>query len=234
MKYLEWLKKELGEEKFNKLFPQGSEILKAMEPLAEKKIIEDDGKLIPYSRFEELNTKKAELDAQLTKANDDLKKVQTDYDTLKNEKEGAKKTVDQQILDLNKKIEDLTSGLTQKDQQLQISGKRSMVESMFRSMKANEQYLPTLLREFEAKHPLDKLETVDGKIKDAETIFKPFQENFKPLFGETQRIGFPPAPPNLKDGELYTAEQLNSMSKDQLKQNWEKVEKSMNAISQNN
>ena len=112
---MEWLKQLLGEELFNQLFPKESEALKKItEKVGAKKFVEDDGKLIPKNRFDELTTKKTEIENQLAKANEDLKKAQGDYDGLKAEKEGGKKTVDEQISALNKKIEELTNGISQK------------------------------------------------------------------------------------------------------------------------
>ena len=115
---------------------------------------------------------------------------------------------------------------------MQLSQKRSVVESALRSLKANEDYLPTLLREFELKHPLDKLEIADSKIKDADTILKPFQDSFKPFFGEVKRQGFNPNPGDGNGaGDFYSREQLNSMSVDEAKANIDKVNKSMEYLS---
>lgn len=189
MKYLEWLKSQLGEELFNKHFPAGSDILKTVtEKLGEKKIIEDDGKLIPKHRFDELTTKKTELETNLAT-------LQTEVESLrKAPKKEDKNTLEDKVQALIDKQTALEASLKEKDQQLVVGQKRSVIEASLRKMKANENYLPTLLREFELKNPLDKLEIVDGKIKDEETILKPFSESFKPMFGEYVVDGNPPKP----------------------------------------
>ncbi|RJP73207.1 MAG: hypothetical protein C4539_02195 [Ignavibacteriales bacterium] len=68
---MEWLKLLLGDELFNLLFPKDSDNLKKVtEKIGTKKFIEDDGKLIPKSRFDEVNAKKTEAENQLKTAND--------------------------------------------------------------------------------------------------------------------------------------------------------------------
>jgi len=181
---MEWLKKLLGDDLYSKV----------VEKLGDKKIIEDDGKLIPKHRFDEVNNKKTELETALQTAKDATIKVQTEFDTFKKDKDGGKKTLEQQIQTLIDKQTTLENSLKEKDQQLVVRDKRSVVEKQLRELGANEKYLSTLLREFEAKNPLDKVEIVEGKIKDAETIFKPFQEGYKDLFGEVQKVGGSPAP----------------------------------------
>lgn len=215
MKYLEWLKKELGEEKFNKLFPQGSEILKAMEPLAEKKILDDDGKLVPYSRFEEVNKKLTDPETGLTAVTAKLTKAQTDLEGLKAAKGNEAKTLEEKFQTLSDNYTKLEKSLSEKDQQIALNNKREIVSKVLHANKVNEDYLATAMREFEVAHPLDKLEIVDGQIKDADTIVKPFVEKNKIFFGEFKLAGAPPASgdkspdfsqyENMTDAEYYAA-----------------------------
>ncbi len=226
---MEWLKQLLGEELFNQLFPKDSDNLKKVtEKIGNKKMIEDDGKLVPQSRVKELTDKKTELENQLKTASDNLTKVQADYDKIKTEKDKGKSTVDEQIASLTKTITDLQTELKNKDQLGVVNNKRTLVESQFRLLKANDQYLQTLVREFELKHPLDKLEIENGKIKDAENLFKPFQEDYKPLFGVVQKKGFEHKDGNDPGaGDFFTMDEIKAMDQSTVKANLEKVNKSI-------
>ncbi|MBI1939170.1 MAG: phage scaffolding protein [Ignavibacteriales bacterium] len=231
---MEWLKKILGEEVY-KTIPEN--VLKTLtEKVGSKKILveEKDGDYIPKTRFDEVNTKKADLDKELATTKESLAKVQTDFDNLEKEKAGGSKTLEDKVTDLTKQLTDMQTQLKDKDTQLNLRDRRSSVEKELRARHVNENYLNMLMNEFERKNPLDKLEIVDGKIKDAENIFKPFQESNKDLFGEVKRQGYTP-----KDGEgngageYYTMEQLKSMPKSEVAANMEKAEKSL-AYHQNN
>lgn len=225
---MEWLKKLLGEETY-KTIPE--DVTKTLtEKLGSKHVIiaEKEGDFIPKARFDEVNTKKADLEKELTTAKETLTTVQKEVDTLKGDKDGGKKTLEEQVNNLTKQITDMQTQLQDKDTQLNLRDRRSLVENALRGLKANEKYLPTLLREFESKHPLDKIEIVDGKIKDADTILKPFQENYKDLFGEVKRQGYDPK--NGGDngaGDYYSMEQLKELSQPEIKANMDKVDKSL-------
>lgn len=223
MKYLEWLKKELGEETFNKLFPQGSEVLTTLtSKLGEKKILEDDGKMVPYHRFDEVNKKLTDPENGIEALTKKLTKAAADLEEAKKGKK-ADPTLEDKFKELETKYTTLENTLKEKDTQLAINQKRSVVEGAFRKLNANETFLPTLLREFELKHPLDKLEIVDGQIKDSETILKPFSETFKPMFGEYVKDGNPPAPGSgnpigpdyskMTDAEFFAARQVEMNKK---------------------
>lgn len=219
---MEWLKKLLGDDLFNQVVVK----------LGDKKIIEDDGKLIPKTRFDEVNTKKSDLEKELNAVKESTANYQKELDALKADKDGGKKTFEEQLTALNKKLADLEAETKSKDEQLQLTHKRSVVESALRAVKANEQYLPTLLREFELNHPLDKIEIVDGKLKDAENLLKPFQETYKPFFGEVKIQGHNPKPGSSTDtGDVYTKEQLQTMSKSEIAANMAKVDRSLSFIS---
>lgn len=229
---MDWLKKLLSEELYNQLFPADKQDLlkKVTDKIGTKKILieEKDGDYIPKARFDEVNTKKGDLEKELNTAKEILTNLQKEVDTLKTNNNGGKKSLEEQLTALTQKLTDLETESKNKDQQLAIRDKRSVVENALRSLKANEKYLPTLLREFEAKHPLDKLEIVEGKIKDADTILKSFQEGYKDLFGEVKRQGYDPK--NTGDngaGDYYSMEQLNSLSKEEVKANMDKVDKSI-------
>jgi hypothetical protein len=192
MKYLEWLKTQLGEEQFNKFFPAGSDILKTVtEKLGEKKIIEDDGKLIPFTRFEEVNKKLTDPETGLKAVTDKLAKVQGDFDQLKNTKPGDKNQIEQQIADLNKKISDLTSLNELKDKSLLFERKENALENGLVAAKVNPKYLPLIKKQFDLeKSELDE----KGEIKGFADLLKPVQENFKDLFGEVKFVGGDPNP----------------------------------------
>lgn len=232
---MEWLKRILGEEIYKSIPENVSKAL--TEKLGSKHVIiaEKEGDFIPKARFDEVNTKKADLEKDLTTTKETLTNVQKEIDALKGDKDGGKKTLEEQVANLTKQLTDMQTQLKDKDTQLNLRDRRSIVENSLRSLKANEKYLPTLLREFEAKHPLDKLEIVDGKIKDADTILKPFQDNYKDLFGEVKRQGYDPK--NGADngaGDYYTIEQLKSMTQSEIAANMEKVDKSLAYHNQGN
>lgn len=229
---MEWLKKLFGDDIYNQLFPQDkAELLKKVtDKIGSKKILieEKEGDWIPKARFDEVNTKKADLEKELTTTKETLTTIQKEVETLKGDKDGGKKTLEEQVTNLTKQITDMQNQIKEKDTQLNLRDRRSLIENTLRGLKANEKYLPTLLREFEAKYPLDKIEIVDGKIKDVDNILKPFQESYKDLFGEVKRQGFDPK--NGGDngaGDYYSLDQLKSMTKQEIAANMEKVDKSL-------
>lgn len=190
MKYLEWLKSQLGEELFNKHFPTGSDILKTVtDKLGEKKIIEDDGKLVPYHRFEEVNKKLNDPETGLTAVTAKMTKLQSDYDALKDGK-GGDKTLEDKFKTLEEKYTKLENTLSSKDKELIAQKKSTALDSELVAAKANPKYMQLIKKEFD----LEKLELDDnGKIKGFADLLKPVQENFKDLFGEIKFVGGDPS-----------------------------------------
>lgn len=224
---MKWLKDLLGEEKYKLL---SEDAIKAITEKIGTKVVSivDEKDFFPKDRIDKILSENKDLKTELTASKESLAKIQAEVETLKKGDDKGKKTLEEQVSNLTKALDDLKKESTTKDQQLQLRDKRSVVESALRSAKANEAYLATLMREFELKHPLDKLEIVDGKIKDAETILKPFQESFKPMFGEVKQKGYNPNPGDGNGaGDYYSMEQLKTMSKAEVSTNMEKVNKSL-------
>ena len=227
---MDWLKLLLGENLFNLLFSKADDDVKKQitAKFEGKKFIEDDGKLIPKSRFDEVNNKKSDLEKELAASKENLTKVKADLASAVKEKENGVKTVEDKLKEITDKLANVEKTNAEKEAQLVLSSKRSVVENILRGLKANEAYIPTLVREFEAKHPLEKLEIVDGKIKDADSILKPFQENYKVMFGEIKVQGNPPnRGAGNASGDYYTHEQIAAMSQAEVSANLDKVNKSL-------
>lgn len=230
---MDWLKKLLGDDLYSKLFHKdNSDVLKAVQDKFNGKhviVADDKDAYIPKSRFDEVNNKKTEAENLLKAANDSLKNVQAELETLKKGDPGTK-TLEDQIKTLTDQINALKTDSQKKDQELALNAKRDLVKAQFRELKINEKYLNTILREFESTNPLEKLEVENGKIKNADTLFKPFQDNYKEMFGEfvvkgnKHQTGEPP------EG-LYSQAQLDSLSKQDVKDNFKKVQDSLAYLS---
>ncbi len=187
---MDWLKQLLGEDLFNQLFPKDSDALKkATDKIGAKKFIEDDGKLIPKHRFDEISTKKDEFEKELKTANEKATNLQKDFDSLKIQKDSNKTEVEKQLEKLQKDFEVLKTASDQKDVLLTTEKKSAALTNALTNAKANPKYLQLLKKEFN----LDKIEfEADGNIKDFAEMLKPVQENFKDLFGEIKYSGSGP------------------------------------------
>lgn len=191
MKFLDWLKQQLGEELYNKLLASGGEdvVKKISEKIGDKKFIEDDGKLIPKSRFDEVNAKLNDPETGIKAVSDKFAKLQKDYDTLKANGDSSKTEVEKQLEALTKQFTELKTASDQKDSLLVQEKKNSAVTSMLTDAKANPKYLSLLKKEID----LNKIELDEnGAIKGKDDLIKPILENFKDLFGEKKLTGMQP------------------------------------------
>jgi DNA repair exonuclease SbcCD ATPase subunit len=175
---MEWLKKLIGEELYNQIAPKlgGKTLL----------LQEKEGDYIPKQRFDEVNSKKSELEKEINTAKEKLTKLQTDFDSLKNEKDSGKTEVEKQLADLTKQLTDLKSANDLKDKELLLQKKQTAIKEALTEAKANPKYLQLLTKEFD----VDKIEFDEsGKLKGIAELIKPVQENFKDLFGEKKLTG---------------------------------------------
>ncbi len=155
----------------------GDELFKQLsEKLGDKKLVFDDGKMIPKYRFDEVNI------------------------SLKEVKE-SKENLEKEISKIKRDFKD-TEGLTQKIESLQEDLKNQKIQSELKEKQTLKKIaLKDALNASGAKHPellegkfeLDKIELdTYGKIIDFDKQLEPIKEGYKDLFGETVHKGYPP------------------------------------------
>lgn len=186
----------LGDELFSKVSEKLGDLIKSVnDKFTEAKLIQDDGKLIPKYRFDEVVNQKNDYQTQASELEKQLGKLKKD--SKDNE-------------ELTSKLETMQNQM--KDFQTQAEKKEKNIQKKFA--------LRDALRESGAKHPdlleqifeLEKLEIDDkGKIKDFENILKPYKESYKDLFGEIKLAGYKPIEdgrnPILNDPKFMTPEE---------------------------
>lgn len=178
---MEWLKKLLGDDLYNQV----------VSKLGDKKIIEDDGKMIPKHRFDEISTKNENLEKELKTVKESLSTTQTELEGIKTKSGKEKTTVEEQITNLTQQIADLKTQNEQKDKAIVNERKNTALDIALTEAKANPKYKALLKKEFD----IEKLELDEtGKIKGFADLVKPIQENLKDLFGETKFVGGDPQP----------------------------------------
>lgn len=188
---MDWLKQILGEDLYNELFPkEKSDLLKKVtDKVGTKKIIEEDGKLIPKHRFDEISNKLNDPDSGLKAVTDKLTNLQKQYDELKTQKDTGKTEVEKKLESLTKELNELKTMSSEKDKLLSKEKKNSALTTALTNAKANPKYLSLLKKEFD----LDKIELDEnGEIKGFAELIKPIQENFRDLFGEVKLSGTGP------------------------------------------
>lgn len=212
---MDWLKQILGEDLYNELFPkEKSDLLKKVnDKIGTKKFIEDDGKLIPKNRFDEVNSKLNDPENGLKAVTDKLSNLQKQYDELKNQKDTGKSEIEKQLETLTKNFNELKVASEQKDKLLLTEKKTSALTTALTEAKANPKYLNLLKKEFD----LEKIELDEnGKIKGFADLIKPVQENLKDLFGEVKITGSGPQHQNNDQDnftEMTTADYYASKAK---------------------
>lgn len=216
---MEWLEKLLGKET--------ADLIESK--LGGKKLLlqEKDGDFIPKSRFDEVNTKKTELEKELNNQKESLTNTLKELETLKAEKTKGTQTEKEQLESLNKKISDLENSLKAKDESIVIDKKRLAVENKLRELGVtNPKHLKTLVREFESEHPLKDLEVPEAGLDNS--LFESYQKDYSLLFGEVKPSGFPHNKGgNNGAGDFYTMEEIKSLTQAQVNDNLEKVNKSL-------
>lgn len=125
-----------------------------MELIGDTKLVEDDGKLIPYSRFKEVNDKKNEMQDKLAEVNIQLDELETKY-------------LSQEELE-KKKREQIEAD----NRELNLRFNRSQLETMFVSANIEEDDYVEILNtvvsdDFESsKLVVEKMINVIGKQKE--------------------------------------------------------------------
>lgn len=182
MSYLEKLKKLIGEEAFKKVEAD----------LNGKELIVNDGTYIPKDKFDKLNDEKKDLQKEKDKLTGDLKTAQDDLKKIQDENKKGKNSVEEQIAELNKKLQEQDGKIAAKDKELQLSKMEGVLkDALTEAGVKNSKNLKLLMRDPELAS--EKLELDDnGKIKGFEEKVKRLQEDYKPLFGEENFSGTPP------------------------------------------
>ena len=155
----------------------GDELYKQVsEKLGDKKLIFDDGKMIPKYRFDEVNS------------------------SLKETKE-SKENLEKEISKIKRDFKD-TEGLTQKIESLQEDLKTQKIQSEIKEKQTLKKIaLKDALNQSGAKHhellegkfELDKIELdTYGKIIEFDKMLEPIKLGYKDLFGEIKNVGYPP------------------------------------------
>lgn len=212
---MDWLKQILGEDLYNELFPkEKSDLLKKVtDKVGTKKFIEDDGKLIPKHRFDEISNKLNDPENGLKAVTDKLTNLQKQYDELRTQKDTGKTEIEKQLEKLTKEFDELKTTSSEKDKLLSREKKNSALTTALTNAKANPKYLPLLKKEID----LDKIELDEnGEIKGIAELLKPVQENFKDLFGEVKLSGTGPQHQNNQQDnftEMTAAEYYASKAK---------------------
>jgi hypothetical protein len=213
------LKEMLGEELLTKLTAVQDESVKsAISKLAEKKVIVDDGKLIPKAVFDEEREKGKALKGQIDQ-------FKADFESLK-AKNAGNEGLSQQITELQK---------AQKEAQAKFDADRlsdkkafAVKEALLNEGVADERARNLLAREFDlAKVDLDD----NGKVKGFSEAIKPIKESnaFKSLFTTVGMKGTEHNKGSESEGELFTKEQVKAHDGDKtwMTANFEKVQKSI-------
>lgn len=180
MSYLEKLKKLIGEEAFKKVEAD----------LNGKELVINDGTYIPKEKFDKLNDEKKDLQKDKDKLTGDLKTAQDDLKKIQDENKKGKNSVEEQIAELNKKLQDQDSKIAAKDKELNLAKYEGVLkDALTEAGVKNPKNLKLLMKEFD----LEKVELDDnGKIKGFDESVKKLQEDYKPLFGEEKFGGTPP------------------------------------------
>lgn len=189
MSYLKKLKELVGEDAFKKVEAD----------LGTKDLIVNDGSYIPKDKFDKINDEKKDLIKEKEKLTSDLKAAQDSLKKAEDDKNSGNKSVEDKITALEKKAKEQDDKITAKDKELQLAKYEGVLkDSLTAAGVTNPKNLKLLMKEFD----LTKVElTEDGKIKGFDDSVKKLQEDYKPLFGEDQFTGTPPAGKKKGEGE---------------------------------
>ena len=158
-----------------------------VEKLGDKKLVLDDGKLIPKSRFDEINTKYKQTNQQLETQKTDYETQLSEVNNKLTEFEGFSKLTTeqkQQILDLKTKNEKMTQDYNSK---LQSMKKDNLIDLALIKDGAIE------TKEVRVHLDLDKISVDDNdNLIGYEDQVKTVKEKHTRLFGEVKKIGEEP------------------------------------------
>jgi len=191
--------------------------------LGDKKIIIDDGNLIPKHRFDEVNEQKKNLQSLFDNSTKEI-------ESLKNNVKGNE--------ELSKQLEALQQAQIKmqeetKQKELLYKKQYTLKESLLNEGVTDSKARELLIKSFE----LDKVELDEnGSIKDFVNLLKPLKESpvLASLFSTGVKV------PTVHNGgaydpksEYYTPEQLKNISVQEARANLEKVNKSLAYHSKN-
>ena len=176
------LEKLLGTELFNQV----------KEKLGDKKVIIDDGKMIPKSRLDEVSEQKDALKSQVDALNKDL--------------EGLKKSVKDNE-GATAKIKELQDAITAKEAESLAITKKFAVREALKNAECKHPEL------FEPRFDLAKIEMDGDKIKGFDDMLKPIKEQYADQFGTVKVAGGRPVENPINPKPTPTPEDTHSSLK---------------------
>lgn len=206
------LKALLGEELYNQV----------IEKLGDTKLVVDDGSLIPKYRLDEVIQQRKALQDQVAKYEKDL----TDLKKLASGNEELTKQISA--------LQEQNKALTEKNnaELVKIQKSFALKEALLSAGVTDQDSRELLINRFD----LEKLELDDsGKLKNADELIKPFKEHpvLKNLFGTPQVLrGANPHINNSNNPDLFTREQVQQMTPEEVEANYDAVMQSMLAWKQ--
>ena len=141
------------------------------EKLGDKKLMIDDGKMIPKSRLDEVTEQKNSLKAQI--------------DTLNKDLDGLKKSVKDNE-GASAKIKELQDTITAKEAESAAITKKFAVREALKNAECKHPEL------FEGRFDLSKIEMDGDKIKGFDDLVKPIKEQYADQFGTVKVAGVKP------------------------------------------
>ena len=196
--------------------------------LGDEKVLLDAKNFVPLSKLEkesglvkslneQLEAKEKLLQDTITQRDKDLKKLAKDAE---GNPELVKKFEDQ--IKANKEESDALKIQNEEIKTKSLNDKKHL--AVLEMLMNNEVLVPEhrdmMAREIELKLGLDKVELDElGKVKKSDEIFKPYKENlvYAPFIGKTVAVGQRHVQGEIDmSGDLFTREQLNSLTKEQL------------------
>lgn len=215
-KLLELLKQAgISEDLINKFKTSlnGSEVLIHK---ADEKYVLDDGKMIPKHRLDEVLGEKTALTAQVTQLENDIKEIKK---SAKGNDELTAKITELQTANNSLKTENEKA---QSKLKKTLAVKEALMNAGVVDSDARDLLVP--------KFDVDSLELDEsGKVKNFDEKLKPIKENktLSTLFGEVKIEGKKPEPPKPGADGLFTKEQVDKMSQEEVNTNFEAIQKSM-------
>lgn len=209
------LKKLLGEELYKQVEAKLGDKQLFLHNKGEKVLI-DDGKFIPYQRFEEIVHKNKSLTEQLAKAENDLKEL--------GKLSKGNQELEEKLKQLQKESEAFKTELEKKEKLLQKQ--LALKEALLNEGVIDKDARDLLL----AKFDMEKIEIENNTIKNFSELIKPIKENpvLSKLFGETKYKGREPFDNNNKPfAEFLSREEVEAMSQEEVNEKYELITKSM-------
>ena len=176
------LKEILGEE----LFSQVS------EKLGDKKLLIDDGTMIPKSRFDEVNNQKKEYKEQVDTLNKAREEANKDLEKFKKAAEGNEvlqkqlSEYEEKINNANKTFDETLKAKEQEWQQKEINNKKAFaVREKLLLEHADSKYIDILMNQIDLNNITEK----DGAIIGIDDVVSGLKTNYEKLFGKPQIKG---------------------------------------------